>query len=113
MCTIVETNFKWLCKGREGWSLHHHNKNIVVIALQADETNKLQHMLFKKNCSIANHVLCGVMWHANTKEDKVYTSWSEDQQEEPPPPPYGEFWSTDCFFVLTGDPLGASRIVYW
>ena len=26
------------------------------------------------------HVLCGALWHANTKQDKVYTSRPEDRE---------------------------------
>ena len=34
----------------------------------------------KRIVPLAYHVLCGALWHANTKQDKVYTSRLEDRE---------------------------------
>ena len=113
-----EDNCKWLCKGREGWSLHCHIKEHLPIIMRlgvsthaphphphprphphhctqtrprtnpspsrhshAHNNNHpaLTHTITNICCSkrivpLAYHVLCGALWRANTKQDKVCTS---------------------------------------
>ena len=67
----------------------------------------------KRSVPLVCHVRCGALWHANTKQDKVYTSrragWPAGHRTENrrrPPPPSPPPWSLSlqwcpCYHVPT------------
>ena len=62
-------------------------------------------------------MLCGALWHANTKQDKVYTSrppaGQRTDNRRRPPPPHGRFHSKQKKYLETREQLCGEEYKVW